>query len=231
MPTLRVAAAAAPATAAQAHRSRRANQNVAIEASRNSDSVYGAYRKNAVGNRAVNSTARRAASFPSSRRVSAWSNSSAANAATFATSNAAAEGPDPGHEVDEPHGDRKGGEERGAVIPRRVPRGRQTQEPLGVLSLQRREQHVPAGRERRVGETRVGGRLARWQREHAAADHADHREQEPCAEERPQGLPPAVADADRPAESLTRPPVSSGVRRAPLRRARAAAGYRRGPTR
>ena len=97
MPTLRVAAAAAPAAAAQAQRSRRANQNVAIEASRNSDSVYGAYRKNAVGNRAVNSTARRAASSPSSTRVRAWSNSNAANAATFATSNAAARGPMPGN--------------------------------------------------------------------------------------------------------------------------------------
>jgi hypothetical protein len=37
-PTLRVAAAPAPATAAQTHRSRRANQNVAIEASRKNDS-------------------------------------------------------------------------------------------------------------------------------------------------------------------------------------------------
>jgi hypothetical protein len=49
-----------------------------------------------VGNSAVNSTARRAAAPPSSSRVSACNNSSAPNAAAFATSRPAPSGPIPG---------------------------------------------------------------------------------------------------------------------------------------
>ena len=120
---LRVAAASAPATAAQTHRSRRANQKHAIEASRNSDSVYGAYRKNAVGNRAVNSTARRAAASLSSYLVKACSSSSAPNAHAFATSSAAPSGPMPGTAFDQPDGQRERREERRAVVAVAVPGG------------------------------------------------------------------------------------------------------------
>jgi hypothetical protein len=67
---------------------------------------------------------------------------------------------DPGHEVYEPDRDREAGEERRAVVTGRVPGRGQTEEPLGVLSLERREQHVPSGPQLRVGEAGIGGRLA-----------------------------------------------------------------------
>ena len=49
MPRLRVSAASAPASAALPQRSRRASRNAMSESSRNSDSLYGAKKKNAVG--------------------------------------------------------------------------------------------------------------------------------------------------------------------------------------
>jgi hypothetical protein len=95
-PMLRVAAAPAPATIAQIHRLRRANQKAAIDNSRKSGSVYGASRKNAVGKNAPNSTVRRAAAAPSSNLVSAWTMTSAPRNAALDTISAAPSGPGAG---------------------------------------------------------------------------------------------------------------------------------------
>src|SRR2546425_11485112 len=69
IPMLLVSAASAPARAAIAHRSRRANQKANTDHSRHSDSLYGAKKKNAVGKIAMYTTVLQAMSFEYSRAV------------------------------------------------------------------------------------------------------------------------------------------------------------------
>ena len=133
---LRVAAAIAPATAAHTHRSRRANQKHATDASRNSDSVYGAYRKNAVGNSAVNSTARRRGRVAELVPGQGVQQQQRGERAGVRDEQSRAERADPRHGVHDPDRQRERGEERRAVVAVAVPGRREPQEPLRVLTLE-----------------------------------------------------------------------------------------------
>src|SRR5919197_6726681 len=82
-PTPRVRPASAVATPATGHLPRRAPQNASTARSRKSDSLYGAKKKNAVGNRAVYSTTFRAAVSDSSEEVRKYSATSAPRKAAF----------------------------------------------------------------------------------------------------------------------------------------------------